>query len=44
MKKPFGRSRAFVAGVMLVAMLALSGCAALPIDLSALPVDLSFLL
>ena len=44
MKKPFGRSRVIVAGVMLVAMLALSGCAALPIDLSALPVDLSFLL
>lgn len=46
MKKPMGRSRTAVSmvGVLLVAALMLSGCAGLPIDLSALPIDLSFLL
>ena len=44
MKLPYAsRTRFFMAGVLLVTVVAISGCAALPIDLSALPFEIPFL-
>lgn len=44
MKLPYpSRTGVLMVGVLLVAAVAFSGCAALPIDLSALPFDLPFL-